>query len=62
MHVSPAERSEPGDSVYATPCNGLEEVGGISTEMQVTPAERSEPGDSIHETPCDGIGEFVAIT
>jgi len=25
-------------------CDGLEEVGSISTEMHVTPAERSEPG------------------
>ena len=45
MHVTPAERSEPGDKAITRTCYGLGEVGSISTEMQITPAERSEPGD-----------------
>ena len=44
MQIAPAERSEPGDSIHPTPCDGLGEVGGISSEMHVTTAERSEPG------------------
>jgi hypothetical protein len=45
MHVTPAERSEPGDKAITRTCYGLGEVVSISTEMQITPAERSEPGD-----------------